>query len=162
MRERISKMNPRKQRFYIVAAGVLAVIALLWSLIGSPVVLWHNHQLKSALTGLTDTAITLEQAVPFSWDEVYSFPPYTSVEEMQEVIGAESYNLTESTGEGMLNLVFLDEGAVTAAVCGYPAELGYDIVLAGAADSTPGKLTYGEDVSFAVERADGVVRLTAA
>ena len=156
MRERISKMNPRKQRFYIVAAGVLAVIALLWSFIGSPVVLWHNHQLKSALTGLTDTAITLEQAVPFSWDEVYS------VEEMQEVIGAESYNLTESAGEGMLNLVFLDEGAVTAAVCGYPAELGYDIVLAGAADSTPGKLTYGEDVSFAVERAEGVVRLTAA
>ena len=86
----------------------------------------------------------------------------TGQEEMQEVIGAESYNLTESAGEGMLNLVFLDEGAVTAAVCGYPAELGYDVVLAGAADSTPGKLTYGEDVSFAVERADGVVRLTAA
>ena len=51
-------MNPRKQRFYIAAAGVLAVIALLWSVIGSPVVLWHNHQLKTALTGLTDTSIT--------------------------------------------------------------------------------------------------------
>ena len=65
-------MNPRKQRFYIAAAAVLALVALAWSLLGSPVVLWHNHQLKSALTGLTDTTITLEQAVPFSWDEVYT------------------------------------------------------------------------------------------
>ena len=154
-------MNPRKQRFYIAAAAVLAVIALLWSFIGSPVVLWHNRQLKSALTGLTDEHITLEQAAPFSWDEVYSFPPYTTVEEIQEVIGATSYNIKESTSEGMLNLVFLDEGAVTAAVCGDPAALGYDIDLAGAAGSTPGKLTYGENVSFAVERADGVVRLRA-
>ena len=68
-------MNPRKQRFYIAAAAVLALVALAWSLLGSPVVLWHNHQLKSALTGLTDTTITLEQAVPFSWDEVYTFAP---------------------------------------------------------------------------------------
>ena len=154
-------MNPRKQRFYIAAAAVLAVIALLWSFIGSPVVLWHNRQLKSALTGLTDEHITLEQAAPFSWDEVYSFPPYTTVEEIQEVIGTESYNIKESSGEGMLNLVFLDEGAVTAAVCGYPADLGYEIDIAGVTDSTPGRLSYGEDVSFTVEQADGVVRLTA-
>ena len=154
-------MNPRKQRFYIAAAAVMAVVALLWSTFGSPVVHWHNHQLRTALTGLTDSVVTLEQAVPFSWDEVYTFPPYTTVEEIQEAIGTQSYNIKETVGEGMLQLVFLDEGAVTAAVCGYPAELGYDIALAGAADSTPGKLTYGEGVSFAVERADGIVRLAA-
>ena len=154
-------MNPKKQLFYIAAAAVLGVVALLWSIFGSPVVLWHNQQLKSALTGLTDETITLEQAVPFSWDEVYSFAPYTTVEKIQEVIGTESYNIKESSGEGMLNLVFLDEGAVTAAVCGYPSDLGYAIDIAGVTDSTPGRLSYGEDVSFTVERADGVVRLTA-
>ena len=127
-------MNPRKQRFYIAAAGVLAVIALLWSFIGSPVVLWHNHQLKTALTGLTDTSITLEQAVPFSWDEVYTFAPYTSVEEIQEVIGTTSFNLKEAESEGVLQLVFLDGGAVTAAVCAAPAALGYDVDLASAVD----------------------------
>ena len=154
-------MNPRKQRFYIAAAGVLAVIALLWSVIGSPVVLWHNHQLKTALTGLTDTSITLEQAVPFSWDEVYTFAPYTSVEEIQEVIGTTSFNLKEAESEGVLQLVFLDGGAVTAAVCATPAALGYDVDLASAVDSTPCKLTHGENISFAVERDGGVVRLTA-
>lgn len=154
-------MNPRKQRFYIAAAGLLAVIALAWSLIGSPVVLWHNHQLKAALTGLTDTTITLEQAVPFSWDEVYTFAPYTSVEEIQEVIGTTSFNLKEAASEGMLQLVFLDGGAVTAAVCAAPAALGYDVDLASAVDSTPCKLTHGENISFAVERDGGVVRLTA-
>ena len=154
-------MNPRKQRFYIAAAGLLAVIALAWSLIGSPVVLWHNHQLKAALTGLTDTTITLGQAVPFSWDEVYTFAPYTSVEEIQQTIGAASFNLKEAAGEGMLQLVFLDGGAVTAAVCAAPAALGYDVDLASAVDSTPCKLTHGENISFAVERDGGVVRLTA-
>ena len=154
-------MNPRKQRFYIAAAGLLAVIALAWSLIGSPVVLWHNHQLKAALTGLTDTTITLEQAVPFSWDEVYTFAPYTSVEEIQEVIGTTSFNLKEAESEGVLQLVFLDGGAVTAAVCAAPAALGYDVDLASAVDSTPCKLTHGENISFAVERDGGVVRLTA-
>ena len=136
-------MNPRKQRFYIAAAGVLAVIALLWSVIGSP------------------TSITLEQAVPFSWDEVYTFAPYTSVEEIQEVIGTTSFNLKEAESEGVLQLVFLDGGAVTAAVCADPAVLGYDVDLASAVDSTPCKLTYGENISFAVERDGGVVRLTA-
>lgn len=155
-------MNPRKQRFYIAAAAVLALVALAWSLLGSPVVLWHNHQLKSALTGLTDTTITLEQAVPFSWDEVYTFAPYTPVEEIQQVIGAQSYNLREAQSEGMLQLVFLDEGAVTAAICGFPAELGYEIVFPDAAGTDPGYITYGEDISFTVERTEGVVRLTAA
>ena len=155
-------MNPRKQRFYIAAAAVLALVALAWSLLGSPVVLWHNHQLKSALTGLTDTTITLEQAVPFSWDEVYTFAPYTPVEEIQQVIGAQSYNLREAQSEGMLQLVFLDEGAVTAAICGFPAELGYEIVFPDAAGTDPGLITHGEDISFTVERTEGVVRLTAA
>ena len=155
-------MNPRKQRFYIAAAAVLALVALAWSLLGSPVVLWHNHQLKSALTGLTDTTITLEQAVPFSWDEVYTFAPYTPVEEIQQVIGAQSYNLREAQSEGMLQLVFLDEGAVTAAICGFPAELGYEIVFPDAAGTDSGYITHGEDISFTVERTESVVRLTAA
>ena len=154
-------MNPRKQRFYIAAVVLMGVIALIYSMVGSPVVLWHNHQLKAALTGLTDTAITLEQAVPFSWDEVYTFAPYTSVEEIQEVIGDTSFNLKEAESEGVLQLVFLDGGAVTAAVCAYPDRLGYDVDLAGAAGgSLPAKLTHGENIPFAVERAGGIVRLT--
>ena len=55
-------MNPRKQRFYIAAAAVLALVALAWSLLGSPVVLWHNHQLKSALTGLTADRVTVAKS----------------------------------------------------------------------------------------------------
>lgn len=151
-------MNPRKQRFYIAAAALLAVIALVYSMVGSPVVLWHNHQLKTTLSALTDTSITLEQAVPFSWDEVYSFAPYTSLEEIKQTIGTDSYNLTESTSEGMVQLVFLDEGAVAAAVCDDPANLDYDVVLTGW-EGNAAHLSYGDNVSFNVTREDGVVRL---
>lgn len=151
-------MNPRKQRFYIAAAALLAVIALIYSMVGSPVVLWHNHQLKTTLSTLTDTSITLEQAVPFTWDEVYSFAPNTSLDEIKETIGTDSYNLKESASEGMLQLVFLDQGAVAAAVCDTPADLGYDLVLTGWEGSSA-HLTYGENVSFTVAQEDGVVRL---
>lgn len=151
-------MNPRKQRFYIAAAALLAVIALAYSTFGSPLVLWHNHQLKTALTGLTDQTVTLEQAVPFSWDTVYSFAPYTSLEEIRETIGTDSYNLTESTSEGMVQLVFLEEGNVTAAVCGDPASLGYRVDFTRWEGSSS-KITFGETISFAVTREDGVVRL---
>ena len=69
-------MNPRKQRFYIAAAGVLAVIALLWSFIGSPVVLWHNHQLKTALTGSAGTkSIPLRRILPWKKYRKLSAPP---------------------------------------------------------------------------------------
>lgn len=150
-------MNPRKQLFYIAAAALLGGIALVYSIVGSPVVLWHNHQLAESLIGLTDETITLEQAVPFSWDEVYSFAPYTSLEEIRQTIGTDSYNLTESTSEGMIQLIFLKDGAVTAAVCGYPDQLGYQIVLtAGAEDA---HLTYGQDGVFAVRQEAGVVCL---
>lgn len=151
-------MNPRKQRFYIAAAALMAVIALVYSMVGSPVVLWHNHQLKTALTGLTDSSITLEQAVPFSWDEVYSFAPYTSLEEMEATIGTESYNLTESVSEGMLQLVFLDEGAVAAAVCAAPADLGYELIFSDW-EGNAAHLTYGENVSFGVRSENGITVL---
>ena len=154
-------MNPRKQRFYIAAAGLLAVIALAWSLIGSPVVLWHNHQLKAALTGLTDTTITLEQAVPFSWDEAYTLAPYTSAEEIQQTLGAARLHLKEAASARMPQLAFLDEVAVPAAGRAAPPPPGHRRARRGAAGgSLPAKLTHGENVSFAVERAGGIVRLT--
>lgn len=151
-------MNPRKQRFYIAAAALMGVLALLYYLMGSPVVLWHNHQLKSALTALTDQTITLEQAVPFAWDEVYAFAPYTSLEEIEATIGTESYNLSESTSEGMLQLVFLDEGAVAAAVCDAPSNLGYNLIFSDW-EGNAAHLTYGENVSFAIRSDNGVVVL---
>lgn len=151
-------MNPRKQRFYIAAAALMGVIALIYSIVGSPVVLWHNHQLKNTLTTLTDQSITLEQAVPFGWDEVYSFAPYTSLEEIEAAIGTESYNLSESTSEGMLQLVFMDEGAVAATVCDTPANLGYNLIFSDW-EGNAAHLTYGENVSFAVRSEDGVTVL---
>ncbi len=151
-------MNPRKQLYYIAAVGAMAVLAMLYVFIGSPVVLWHNHQLKSALTGLTDEVITLEQAVPFSWDEVYSFGGDVSLDEVRVAIGADSYNLKEAAGADAVRYVFLDDGSVTATVCGAPADLGYALV-DGDTDGLPAKISYGENVSFDVERADGVLTL---
>ena len=85
--------------------------------------------------------------MPFSWDEVYTFAPYTPVEEIQQVIGARATTCGRHRARGMLQLVFLDEGAVTAAICGFPAELGYEIVFPDAAGTDPGPITHGEDIS---------------
>ena len=52
-------------------------------------------------------------------------------------------------------------GAGRRAGCAAPARLGYEVDLAGAAGgSLPARLTHGENIPFAVERAGGIVRLT--
>ena len=61
--------------------GLFAGILLLgYIIIGNPVVFVHNHQLKSAITSISEDtdAITLNEIVPFQWDTVYTCLLYTS------------------------------------------------------------------------------------
>ncbi len=149
----------KKQRFYIATLLVLSLVALLYITFGSPTVLWHNSRLKAALTALDEGTVSLDEAVPFDWDAVYTFDPYTSVETMAEVIGAESYNLREAVSEGTVQLVFMKDGAVTAAVCDSPSDLGYALAFTGEGGKGWARLDYGAGAQFAVSARDGVVYL---
>ena len=56
------------------------------------------------------TQVSLNELVPFEWDEVYTFGPYTSKEEIQSIIRLDSDAVKESVSEGMVQLVFVEWG----------------------------------------------------
>lgn len=143
-------MKKTKTMVIILCVGILFLAYLL---IGNPIVAYHNHALKKSVTSLNaDETVTLDAVVPFSWDKVYTFEPYTSKEKMAEIIGFESGSLRETASEGMVQLLFVKGQRVTASVCGYPDALGYQIAF----DSP---LSYGEGIQFTVDTEEGIVVL---
>ena len=136
--------------------GLFAGILLLGHIIiGNPVVFVHNHQLKSAITSISEDtdAITLNEIVPFQWDTVYTFEPYATREKIAEIIGFDSSSIRETVSEGMVQLLFVKGHKVTASVCGHPSSLGYAV---GFFD----RVDYEENAVFSVKREDGLVLLS--
>lgn len=62
----------------------LFVIALVllsgYLLIGNPIVFWHNWELKRSIQSIEPErkTVAFNDLVPFEWDRVYTFAPYTS------------------------------------------------------------------------------------
>lgn len=115
----------------------------------------NEKQLETLGTALAYTAegeTTLNAVVPFAWDAVYTFPPYTGKEDIEAAIGFRSNRICETVSEGMVQLVFVKGKRIAAMVCGYPDALGYDV------DFT-GKITFAEQAVFTVSRKGDVVCL---
>ena len=140
------------KRQTLFAGLFLAVtVAALW-LVFSHVESFRNaRRLKNAITALTQGTTTLEEAVPFDWEAVYSFEPYTSREEIARTMGFDSPEISETIGEGVTQLIFVEEDRVVLCICAYPENLGYDVDFTGC-------VRYGEHTRFAVRQGD-VVRL---
>ncbi len=151
----VAMMRRQKQRRLVL--GVLAIfLTLIFSfgaaeviLIGNPVVRLHNRQLCKAVTGLEEgQTVTLEQLVPFEWDKVYTFEPYTSRQEIADVIGFDSGSIETTVDEGQLQLLFVKGDKITASVCAYPSALGYDVQFSG---------EYGEERSIQKEKGEETI-----
>ena len=139
------------RKLSLVLIILVGLGALIYLLLGNPLVVHHNHQLHEALMGLEDgTEVSLDAVTPFPWETAYSFPAYTTRAEIEETIGARSRNIGEGVSEEMRSLVFLHRGKVTASICAYPGNLGYSLEF-----SSP--VTYGDGTVFAVEHRDGIV-----
>ena len=146
-----------KKRALKLCAAALLILLVIYALIGNPIIFWHNRALEHSLCSLEDgITVTLNEAVPFEWESVYTFDPYTSKSEMERIIGISSPSIRETVSEGMVQLIFVNRGRVTASVCGYASNLGYDVYLGRGGRP----LTTGEEVELSVARGDGIVRLS--
>ncbi len=139
-------------------------------LLGNPLVAWHNHQLRTALQSLPEGTVTLEEAVPFKWDVVYSFDPYTSREEMESVMHLKGDAIQAGVSEEQRSFVFTKGDKVVCSVYGAPQRLGYDLCAIpsytvyrySSAASQQGQdcfLQSGRNAKFAVSHEDGYVKL---
>jgi len=135
-------------------AWAVVFIVICISLFGNPVVKYNNHRLKKAVTALeAGQPVTLNEVVPFGWDTAYTFSPYTSEQEIEEIIGFKSRSIVANNiNEGMVHLIFVKGEKVQAAVLGYADNLGYYI------DFFP-KVEYGENAQFTVTKSREFIHL---
>lgn len=146
-------MGKNRKTAAAIAAAALIAAAVLHA--ADPLVKYRNMQLKDAVTGVREeSCAVLEDMIPFEWDAAYTFPPYTSREEIERSIGVRSRSICETVSEGMVQLIFVDDAKVVASVCGYRDSLGYDVVF----DSS---VEFGQRTEFEVDASSGAVILTA-
>lgn len=144
-----------RKKGIMVTAAVIMFFLLPYLIIGNPIIFFHNQKVKKAVISIDDgkEIITLNEVIPFIWDTVYTFPPYTSKEEIEEMIGFKSRSIEETISEGMVQLLFVKDNSVTASICGYSDNLGYRVDFFGS-------VTYEEKAEFSIKKDAGIVILT--
>lgn len=154
------------KRWKFLAAGLVCAVLLLAAcgMMVDSTVLRNNQRLQTAVLATEEDIVYLNDVVPFAWDTLYSFGPYTSKEEREAVIGFASDSIQENMfNEGMVDLLFVKDGKVVASVLGYPENLGYDVELNEPIEDCEieaYRVTAAEDAMFFVERENGIVKLT--
>lgn len=144
-------MKKKKITIYIIVISL--IVALTYIAIGNPIVFVNNQKLKREVIAVNSDNVELNEIVPFDWDMVYTFEPYTSKEQIEDVIGFKSNSIQETVSEGMVQLLFVKDKKVVCSVCGYSSTLGYRINFFG-------RIMYTDNAVFSVERDSGIVRLT--
>lgn len=159
----------KKLRYLLRIVVLFCVFLIIGTvLFGNPLVAWHNHQLKIAMQHLPEGTVTLEEVVPFAWDMVYSFDPYTSREEMASVMHLKSVLIQESISEEQRSVIFTRGDKV---VCSARNSTGYGIwgiptyavYTYSSTESQQGQYSFlqnGENAQFAVSHEDRYIKLS--
>lgn len=141
-----------------IVAIILSSIALMaiagYLVIGNPVVYVNNQKLENSIKSIDSETIELKEVVPFDWDVVYTFEPYSSKVSIEEIVGFKSVDIKENNiNEGMVHLLFVKDKKVVASILGYSTKLGYHL-------DFPSKVTFSENPQFNVTIADDITTLT--
>lgn len=144
----------RRKKAAVIVLVMLALCAVGYAVVENPAVALHNRQVKAALAAVEDgETVTLNEVIPFAWDRVYTIAPYTSREEIAGIIGFDSPDIqVNNVSEGMVHLLFVKDGKVTASILGYEAAFGVRINFSSV-------VTFEEKTPFLASKADGIVTL---
>ena len=142
-----------KKRILFAFFSIAVILIVGERMFESPLVKYNNYHLKQNIQTISASEVTLNAVVPFEWDTVYTFPPYTSKAKIEKIIGFESDEIKETVNEGMVNLLFVKGNTVTGSICDYPKNLGYSIEFKD-------KVKFKDNVVFEVNIQDGMASLT--
>jgi hypothetical protein len=153
-----------KRTAVIVAVGLLFLaITVIFNLLHKDV--WDQNEdlLKEEVLSLgasVDT-VNLREVTPFKWDVAYSFPPYTPKEDIYKTVGYKWDRISETVNEGMDQIVFMKDGKVVCYIYGYPENKEYGLsIRSDQYKDAASMLRAEDDLTFQVERSDGVVYLS--
>lgn len=104
------------------------------------------------------TEILFNDIIPFDWDKVYTFAPYTSKEQIEEIIGFKTRHISEIISEGMFQLIFVKDEKVVANICGYPSNLLYSIDFYNES-SLYNEISKNENAKFLAKKQDDIIYL---
>jgi len=142
-----------KKRILFAFFSIAVILIVGERMFGSPLVKYNNYHLKQNMQTISESEVTLNSVVPFEWDTVYTFPPYTSKAKIEKTIGFESNEIKETVNEGMVHLIFVKGNTVTGSICDYPKNLGYSIEFKD-------KVKFKDNAVFEVNIQDGMASLT--
>lgn len=149
----------RKKLAIISTGSIVALSVIFLTLFGNPILLKNRNDLGKSIKSIDSEQVTINDIVPFEWDKVYTFQPYTSKQTMEDIIGVSSRHITETVSEGMVQLIFVKDESVVCTVNGNAYNLGYNISFLQS-DEDYAEITYEEDAKFLVEQnEEKVVRL---
>lgn len=120
----------------VLAACFLGVYFII-----NPVQKYRNNQLRKAVEALSSNAgTTMEAAIPFEWDYIYSFVPYTPKETMEDRMGVKSKYITEANSDDMMQIYVVKNNKIVAFI---NEEMELDKSL-----NLPEKVKYGEKIKI--------------
>lgn len=140
-----------------IVIAIVACVALVFSEMF--IDLFNNKKLKEAVLELEGNEVTLEELVPFEWENVYTFAPYTSKKRIEKIIGFKSDKITETVNEAMVHLIFTKGNKIVCSICGYAENLGYGIYFTDS-ETDFSKITFGDNFKFTIEKEDKIIILS--
>lgn len=102
-----------KKRYMIASVFLTLLIVLIWANPFKEEVWDANAKLledKILTMEIPEEPVNLTDFTPFEWDKVYSFHPYSSKDDIYEVVGYKWDRIRETVNEGMNQIVFMKEG----------------------------------------------------
>lgn len=85
----------------------------------------HLNAFEDMIHSMDDGEYALNAIIPFDWDAMYSFSPYTSKEEITSAIGFESDNVYESDDEAIQQIIFVKDREIVCSLYGSVVKMGY-------------------------------------
>ncbi|TFH58120.1 hypothetical protein [Peribacillus frigoritolerans] len=152
----------KSKKTVVIIAFIIICIAIFINLFKKD--LWDVNEelLKEEVLSIGHSVetINLLEETPFDWDVVYSFEPYTPLDDIYETVGYKWDTISVTVNEGMNQIVFLNDGKVVCYLYGYPENNGYGISFESENYKDAGyMLNIKDDLKFQVERRDSIVYL---
>ncbi|BBF43478.1 hypothetical protein lbkm_2166 [Lachnospiraceae bacterium KM106-2] len=120
----------------------------------------NTKSFSEAVKGQKGDRVMFNDLADFEWENAYIFIAHKTKEEMEDVIGLKSDDISEFLeDDDAFNIVFLSGDKVVANVSGSPSTLGYDIDM-GMVENYRRIRKENNTCEFGVSTEDEIVTLT--
>ena len=122
-------MKITKKTVLVLGVSSLAVIVLVCTWFFDPFsqISINRRSFKKAVLSLSDDIkeVAFDDLASFDWDYVYSFDPYISEEEINNILGFNSGIDLKTMDENTENLIFVNDNEVICYIAGFSGKLKF-------------------------------------